>query len=134
LTLHDGACVRLRSSAIASGGVDGAEILATVAGGGHAGRAAYVRLYGPRAEMTLDVVEGFWHRGAPAALLDALVAQAAREGMPALHARCRRSVVTARTPCRTLSCMTSATVSPSSHWWQGVPLVAFCGGDRGTRA
>lgn len=46
-----------------------------------------MRLYGPRAELTLDVDDGFWHRGVPGALLDELVAHAASRGISTLIAR-----------------------------------------------
>lgn len=93
MTLPDGTMVSLRSGAILSDGTAGAEFLAADAYGEDVGRGAYVRLYGPRAEMTLDVDEGFWHRGVPGALLDALVAHAAREGISTLLARVHASDV-----------------------------------------
>jgi hypothetical protein len=93
LTLHDQTVVRLRSGAISSDGADGMEIVVADKHDEEVGRAAYLRLYGRRAAMTLDVVEPFWHRGVPDLLLDALVAHAAREGVTTLLARVRASDV-----------------------------------------
>lgn len=86
LSLHDDTSVGLRLHDTAQAGADGAEILAVAGDGAHIGRTTYARLYGPRAELTLDVDDGFWHRGVPGALLDELVAHAASRGISTLIA------------------------------------------------
>jgi GNAT superfamily N-acetyltransferase len=51
------------------------------------GRAAFGRVYGPRAVLELEVDPALWHFGLPAILLERLCARAARAGIVALIAR-----------------------------------------------
>lgn len=57
------------------------------------GRAAYSRVYGPRALLTLDVDEAFWHRGVRELLLARLCARAACAGISTFVIRVRASDV-----------------------------------------
>ena len=87
--LLDGSAVWLRAvvaDADAAPG-DGATLVAQDAAGRTLGRAAYARLYGPRAELSLDVDAAFWHRGLPALLVDGACASAARFGISTFLAR-----------------------------------------------
>jgi GNAT superfamily N-acetyltransferase len=45
------------------------------------GNASYVRVYGPRAVLLMDVDDAFWQHGLPGALLIALCARATRLGI-----------------------------------------------------
>jgi len=60
---------------------DRVALVAQDAAGVTLGRVAYSRLYGPRAELTLDVDAAFWHSGVPALLLVAASDHAARAGI-----------------------------------------------------
>jgi GNAT superfamily N-acetyltransferase len=70
---------RDRDAAVA--GTDGAEIEAIDADGRLVGRLAFARVYGPRAEVVLEVDDAFWHRGLPQALLDRGCGRAACRGI-----------------------------------------------------
>ena len=58
-----------------------AEIFAEESRGLVVGRAAYTRVYGPRAALTLDVADAYWQPGLPAALLVILGQRAAAGGI-----------------------------------------------------
>jgi GNAT superfamily N-acetyltransferase len=83
--LRDGGAVWLRSAATPR--EDGAAIAAHDSEGRSVGRAAYTRVYGPRAEVTLEVDDAFWHRGVPELLLAALCVRAAGAGISTFLAR-----------------------------------------------
>lgn len=90
LPLHGGDDVWLRLDAPASDDAWTAEevrLYATDAGGAVVGYAAYVRVYGPRAAMTLDVDEAFWHSGLAELLVVCVRALAARAEISALLLR-----------------------------------------------
>ena len=97
LRLRDGTAVRLRTIGrdrdAAALGAERAEITAEDADGRTVGRVAYVRVYGPRAEVALMVDDRFWHRGLPQALLARMCARAARLGISTFLARVRASDV-----------------------------------------
>jgi hypothetical protein len=60
---------------------DHVALVAKDAAGLTVGRVAYSRLYGPRAELALDVDAGTWHSGVPELLLAAASEHAARAGI-----------------------------------------------------
>jgi hypothetical protein len=66
--------------ALAACDEDGGSIVARAAGR-VAGRASYTRVYGPRAALSIEVDDAYWHRGLPGVLIDALAARAARVGI-----------------------------------------------------
>lgn len=70
---------------------EGAVIVAEDAAGMTMGRAGYVRVYGPRAELTLDVAVPLWNGGLPEALVAALCMLAARQGISTFLARIPRA-------------------------------------------
>ncbi|MGH2941632.1 MAG: hypothetical protein ACRDLN_02490 [Solirubrobacteraceae bacterium] len=74
-------------------GDPGAEVVANDLDGRTVARAAYTRVYGPRAVITLDVDDPFWHRGLPETLLADLCLRAARAGISTFLARARASDV-----------------------------------------
>jgi CBS domain-containing protein/GNAT superfamily N-acetyltransferase len=96
VVLRDGTPVALRTIDVDRDGVfcgeDHAAIVAE-ADGRVAGRAAYSRVYGPRASLTLDVDEAFWHRGVSELLLARLCARAACIGISTFVIRARASDV-----------------------------------------
>lgn len=55
------------------------------------GHVVYARVYGPRAQMTLQVDDAFWHRGLPEELLARLRDHAARRGISTFLVRVRAS-------------------------------------------
>jgi len=61
-----------------------AELVARDADGRTVGRAAYRRVYGPRAELSIDVDDAFWHRDLPAVLVASLREHAAAAGISTL--------------------------------------------------
>ena len=83
--LRDGADVLLCPVVSSSG--ETAVVTAIDALGRPVGRGAFLRVYGPRADLTLEVDEQLWHLGLPDALVDALRAIAARLGISTLLAR-----------------------------------------------
>jgi CBS domain-containing protein len=96
VVLHDETPVALRAIDVdRHGAFCGEEHAAIVAeaDGGTVGRAAYSRVYGPRALLTLDVDEAFWHRGLRELLLARLCARAACAGISTLVIRARASDV-----------------------------------------
>ncbi|MEA2195193.1 MAG: hypothetical protein QOG42_1627, partial [Solirubrobacteraceae bacterium] len=66
-----------------------AAIVAADATGRSVGHAAYERVYGPRAVLTLDVEDDYWPLGLPEALLFDLCRHAAGGGIAILIARVR---------------------------------------------
>jgi GNAT superfamily N-acetyltransferase len=86
LSLHDGTAVRLHAVAAVPGD-ERAEIAAVDADGRIVGRVTYARVYGPRAEVALDVDAAFWHLGLPRALLDRSRDRAACLGISTFLAR-----------------------------------------------
>ena len=68
---------------------DRAAIVAADASGRAVGRAAYARVYGPRADIALDVDARWWHGGLPEVLLLSLRDLAAARGITTLLARAR---------------------------------------------
>ncbi len=94
--MRDGTAVALRTIDVdRHGAFCGEEHAAIVAeaGGGTVGRAAYATVYGPRAQLTLDVDEAFWHRGLRELLLARLCARAACAGISTFVFRVRASDV-----------------------------------------
>lgn len=55
------------------------------------GHAAYARIYGPRAECSLDVDDAYWHEGLPQILLANLCSEAAAVGIRTFVVRARAS-------------------------------------------
>lgn len=92
LVLADGSSVRLAVRGLDTAG-EWACILAADAAGLVVGRAAYARVYGPRAELTLVVDDAYGDRGLADALLTALRARAAEHGIATLLVRVRPSDV-----------------------------------------
>ena len=92
LVLADGSSVGLAVRGLDTAG-EWARILAADAAGRVVGRAAYARVYGPRAELTLVVEDAYWDRGLADALLTALRAHAAEHGIATLLVRVRPSDV-----------------------------------------
>lgn len=88
LRLRDGAPLMLRVLALAPRG-ERVVIVAEDATGEAIGRAEYVRVYGPRAVLTLKVDEPFWCLRLPEALLSNLCRVAADHGISTLLARVR---------------------------------------------
>jgi hypothetical protein len=64
-----------------------AEVVVEDAARGVAGRAAYRRVYGPRAALSLEVGDAYWRRGLPLALLEQIRALAALGGISTLMLR-----------------------------------------------
>jgi len=95
LVLRDGTVVALLADVDRDGVICADERAAIVAGsgGGTVGRVAYVRAYGPRAVLTLEVDEAFWQRGLPELLLARLRASAAGVGISTFVMRVRASDV-----------------------------------------
>lgn len=97
LWLRDGTAVWLRTIARDRGAAipesERAEIEAVDADGRPAGRLTYARVYGPRAEVSLEVDDAFWHRGLSEALLDRSCRQAACLGISTFLACVRASEV-----------------------------------------
>ena len=82
--------VSLREDDHAGAGVFGDDhvcITALDGDGREVGRAVYQRVYGFRAELTLDVDEALWHTGLPELLVTSLSMRAARVGIATLLAR-----------------------------------------------
>jgi GNAT superfamily N-acetyltransferase len=90
LRLQDGTAVRLLAVA-AVPGEERAELTAIDEDGRVVGRLVYARVYGPRAEVTLEVDDALWHLGLPHALLDRSCDRAARLGISTFLARVRAS-------------------------------------------
>lgn len=85
LRLHDGTPVWLRPGAEEDPQTGGpAELVARAADGRTVGRAAYRRVYGPRAELSIEVDDAFWHRDLPAVLIASLREHAAAAGISTL--------------------------------------------------
>jgi hypothetical protein len=80
LRLRDGTAVTLRTSEAGTAGDERATISAQ-AEGRTVGAVSYARVYGPRAVLTIELEDGFWHRGLPELLLTALCARAAQLGI-----------------------------------------------------
>jgi hypothetical protein len=97
LSLPDGTVVRLRTIDLdrdaAVAGADGAEMEVIDADGRMVGRLAYARVYGPRAEVALEVDDALWHRGLPHALLDVGCGRAACRGISTFLVRVRAADV-----------------------------------------
>jgi GNAT superfamily N-acetyltransferase len=87
LYLRDGTVVRLRATAGVVAADERAAIAARDADGRAVGGASYARVYGPRAQLELDVDDAFWHRGLPEALLASACARAAAAGISTFLAR-----------------------------------------------
>ena len=82
MALRDvGGQITLRDTEPRDACAERAEIVAEDACGLVVGRAAYARVYGPRAALTLEVGEPTWQHGLPAALLGRLGARAAAGGI-----------------------------------------------------
>jgi CBS domain-containing protein len=95
-SLRDGTPVSLWTTDRARGAATGADEHAAIfaaAGARTVGRASYARLYGPRAEVTLEIDDDFWHRGLPELLLARLCAGAADAGISTFVIRARASDV-----------------------------------------
>jgi GNAT superfamily N-acetyltransferase len=88
LMLADGSSVRLAVRGMDAAG-EWARILASDATGRVVGHAAFARVYGPRAELTLVVDDAYWDRGLADALLTTLRARAAEHGIATLLVRVR---------------------------------------------
>ena len=86
LWLRDGSAVLLRALASDVRG-ERVAVVADDASTRSVGRAAYTRIYGPRAVLTLEVEEPFWRLGLPEALLAKLCMRAAADGISTLLAR-----------------------------------------------
>jgi GNAT superfamily N-acetyltransferase len=81
LRLYDMTAFKLRMIDLERDAVgDRATIVAEV-DGSICGNASYVRVYGPRAVLLIDVDDAFWQHGLPGALLTALCARATRLGI-----------------------------------------------------
>lgn len=97
LRLRDGTMVRLHAIEPGDGAAacenDRVEIAADDGQGHRVGRAAYARVYGPRANVAFEVDDAFWHRGLPEVLLGSLRVRAARRGISMLLARVSASDV-----------------------------------------
>jgi GNAT superfamily N-acetyltransferase len=97
LPLGDGNTVRLRTIGRDRGGTvagdEGAEIAAIDADGRTVGRLLYARVYGPRAQVELEIDDAFWHRGLPQALLARICARAACIGISTFLVRVRAADV-----------------------------------------
>lgn len=96
LVLHDAADVRLRAgdhddAAAAAHDGDRAQVVALDAAGRAIGRVAYARVYGPRAVLTIDVDDAYWHRGLPEALLAELCSHACNLGISSFLAHVARA-------------------------------------------
>lgn len=90
LFVRGGLAVRLREVDVEGAGVLGDEyacIAAEDREGRTVGRAVYRRVYGPRAELTLEIDDALWHSGLPALLVASLCQHAARVGITKLLAR-----------------------------------------------
>jgi hypothetical protein len=83
--LRDGGTVWLRATAAPAD--DGAAIAAFDADGRTLGRAAYTRVYGPRADVAIELDDAFWHRGLAELLLATLCVRAACAGISTFLAR-----------------------------------------------
>ena len=92
MVLRDGTSIALRTVDVDRCGEEHAAVVAE-AGGRTVGRAAYARVYGPRALLTLDVDEAFWHRGLRELLLARLCARAACAGISTFVIRARAADV-----------------------------------------
>lgn len=79
--LHDGTPVDLALSEPGPAIGERTELVARAASGDVVGRAAYHRVYGPRAELSVAVDDGFWHRGLPSLLIGSLRERAATGGI-----------------------------------------------------
>ncbi|MDP2710005.1 MAG: hypothetical protein Q8O56_02180 [Solirubrobacteraceae bacterium] len=90
LRLRDGSLVRLAPAALDPVG-ERARIDARDPSGRTVGRAAYARVYGLRAELSLEVDDARWHAGLPEELLAALCEVAAARGVATLLVRARPS-------------------------------------------
>jgi hypothetical protein len=86
LRLRDGARVLLRAL-VHDLGAERAAITAADANGRIVGTAAFVRVYGPRAELTLEVDDAWWQPGLPEVLLADLCDLAALSGIATFLAR-----------------------------------------------
>jgi GNAT superfamily N-acetyltransferase len=96
MRLVDGTAVRLLAAPDRrpdSGAGDGASLAAEDRDGRVVGRVSYRRLYGPRAALTLEVDEAFWHRGLPRVLLTDACEAAAACGISTFLVRVRASDV-----------------------------------------
>lgn len=82
--LHDGTTIALRTIEMqphaAVSGDERAAVLAQVADR-VVGYVSYERVYGPRAELVIDIEEDFWHRGLAEVMICALGARACRLGI-----------------------------------------------------
>lgn len=91
LRLRDGTvvwvCARGGDGGVLADRDERAAIVAMDAAGVTVGRAAYARVYGPRATLEIEVDDGYWHRGLPELLLAGLCLRAARFGVSVLLAR-----------------------------------------------
>jgi hypothetical protein len=79
--LHEGTVVSLALDEPGAAPGDRAELAARDAGGRLVGRVAYRRVYGPRAELAIDVDDAYWHRGLPALLIGSLRERAHASGI-----------------------------------------------------
>lgn len=80
LRLRDGTVVWLRSIE-PDAPAERAEVVATVRDGRDVGRAGYRRVYGPRALLTLTIVEDLWPSGLARELVGSIGAVAAGAGI-----------------------------------------------------
>ena len=86
-SLRDGTLVWPRFVQPPSACDERAEIVAEDAARGVVGSAAYRRVYGPRAVLSLEAGDAYWGRGLPAVLLDQIRALAALGGISTLLLR-----------------------------------------------
>jgi hypothetical protein len=79
--LHDGTLVRLTLDEPGVVAGERAELSARDAGEQLVGRVAYQRVYGPRAELSIDIDDAYWHRGLPTLLIGSLRERASASGI-----------------------------------------------------
>ena len=81
MRLHDGTlvCLALDEPGVVPG--ERAQLSAHDGDGQLVGRVAYQQVYGPRAELSIDVDDAYWHRGLPALLIGSLRERAVTSGI-----------------------------------------------------
>jgi GNAT superfamily N-acetyltransferase len=79
--LHDGTLVCLALAGPGTPAAERAQIVARDGGGQVVGQVAYRRVYGPRADLWVDVHDAYWHRGLPGLLIGSLRERAAAAGI-----------------------------------------------------
>jgi GNAT superfamily N-acetyltransferase len=91
LTLVDGTALLLALVVLGAGRDDGLRLSACDVADRVVGNAAYERVYGPRAHVTIEVDDAYWQRGLPAALLARLRDAAAGVGISTFVLRTQAS-------------------------------------------